>query len=107
MRHVVVRRTALTLAAALAACAVVFVRLVAPRMPALPAHPQSTEGSALFQAHCASCHELSALRERVAVARTGRAALEALLTHHGDASVDEARLILDVVLERTAAPRRE
>lgn len=105
MRHLIVRRTALTLAAALGGCAVLFVPLVGPRPQATAAEPAPASGVALFEARCGSCHEFAALRQRVLSAGTSRPALDALLTHHGDASGEDARLILDAVTDRAAGPR--
>ncbi len=99
-----VRRTALVLAVAFVACALLFVWLTAEREPAsarapAPAEgvsPQpavEAEGARLYETYCARCHPVETLRTEMSAERLRE--LETFLQKHGKSSEAEDRLILD------------
>jgi mono/diheme cytochrome c family protein len=95
MRHLAVRRVAALLGLLFLLWAGVFAWM-ARRTPApAPAAPSSSDGAALFEAHCTPCHAADDLRPALAGNGTARAAMEAFLADHGDAPPEEDRLISD------------
>jgi mono/diheme cytochrome c family protein len=108
MRHVAVRRVAALLGLLFLLWAGVFAWM-ARRTPAptpaagpsppvtepAPAAPSSSDGAALFEAHCTPCHAADDLRPALAGNDTARAAMDAFLADHGDATPEEDRLIVE------------
>lgn len=109
MRHAVVKRAAVLVGGACLAWVVVFPflvdddRPVPTPLPAEPAAPseattrptgQESGGDALYDRHCASCHEMADMRNRVGGDPSRRSSLETFLTGHSEATADENRRIL-------------
>ena len=107
MRHLVVRRLTVLLAALVSASALAFAWLVrdppaalvrdeaAAPVAAPTAASTPSPGAALYQRYCANCHAAEDLRQQLREGRATRAAWEALLRDHGRSTADEDRLILD------------
>ena len=110
MRHIAVRRVAAQLGLLFLLWAGVFAwmarRSPAPTPAAGPSSPvtapapapaarSSSDGAALFEAHCTPCHAADDLRPALAGNGTARAAMEAFLADHGDATPEEDRPIVE------------
>ena len=93
MRHVVVRRAAVSFGAALLVCAAVFAWLVRGEAPVA-----SQNGKGAFARYCATCHTAA----DVAAGTT----LE-LLHDHGEAPESDDRAILDYLNELEDVKRRQ
>lgn len=108
MRHVIVNRVTALVAALFLVAAALFVRIVTPTgdRDAAPTIEAPIGGSALFDAHCASCHAAEDLRttfEGLPEAR--RIELERFLADHGEAGPDDDRAIIDYLSRQGARSR--
>lgn len=95
MRHVVVTRVSIFLAALFVAAAAVFAWLTRSADAQRPTIT-TPDGLALFETHCASCHTASDLRSTLRGLNDARRhELEQFLNEHGDAAPEDDRRILD------------
>jgi mono/diheme cytochrome c family protein len=99
-----VRLTTTSIAVLIAVCAVLFgwaARRPTPPAPPPPPAAAPPDGAALFERYCAPCHTLDDLRARERaggdVARR-RAELMQFLESHGDASGDQDRTIVELLI---------
>lgn len=101
MRYVVVKRVTVLLGLLFVLAAGVFAWLVRDEPPSQPAPraaapPDAPAGAALFERHCAQCHDASDLGEQLrAGGEPTRAKWGAFLEEHGDAGTEADRLILE------------
>ncbi len=75
--------------------------------PALSASPRlAVDSRALFERHCASCHDApSRRRDLVRRDTSARAGLLRFLAHHGDAVDTQDRLIVDYLAGENSRPQ--
>lgn len=102
MRHRIVTRACLALAAVLAAAALAFAWHHAELAPAQPPRTAEPRAAEAFDLHCAACHDLADLAADLAAAPDRAAAvldLLAFLEEHGDAAPDEDLAVARELLE--------
>jgi hypothetical protein len=98
MRHMIVSRVSLSIAAAAVIAALAFARFVTPRREPQPMASDAAvvNGAALFAARCSSCHVAGALNRALRnTTPTRRRELERFLEDHGDGTSEDDRHILD------------